>query len=88
MYKTETNYHLSNMLGICVKMAAYTATCRTTVKYSIVMISKLCVLGCLYCYLILMIQCNVTIKTEECFCVYIFFFMFSLCIFKSITFIF
>ena len=34
MYKTEINYHLHNMLGICVKMAAYIATCRRTIKVS------------------------------------------------------
>lgn len=55
MYKTETNYHLSNMLDICVKMAACTATRGKTIKYNIVVISKLCVLGWLYCLLIVMV---------------------------------
>lgn len=71
MYKIETNYHLSNMLGICVKTAACTATCRRIIKYSIVVISKLCVLGRFCCWLILMVQCNVKIKKEECFCVFV-----------------
>jgi len=71
MYKTETNYHLSNMLGICVKMAAYTATCRRTIKYNVAVRSKLCVLGWFCCWLKLMVQCKVKIKKEECFCVFV-----------------